>query len=60
MVSNQPPPFPAFVGANPEVSEDPSEQLVVTADDERDAVPGTESSAVDDAFANLTPDHPEE
>jgi hypothetical protein len=57
MVSNQPPPFPAFAGANPEVAEDPNDQVIVEAD-ETDQTGVT--SGLDDAFANLTPDPIEE
>ena len=57
MVSNQPPPFPAFAGATPEVAENPHEQRIVEADEVEQT---GATSGLDDAFASLTPDPVEE
>lgn len=58
MVSNQPPPFPAFAGANPlTAEEDPNDQAIVGADDAREDARAS-GSDLDSAFDALTPDHP--
>jgi hypothetical protein len=59
MVSNQPPPFPAFAGLGTEATdEDLSEQPIVGADDAAEDARESGASPLSDAFDRLTPDHP--